>query len=1026
MRPIHLTIEGLTCFKEKQEIDFSELELFAISGPTGAGKSTLLDAMLLALYGVVPRVGKHDLRELISAARDRVSVLFDFGVGDQRYRITRTLRRKGAATVRLDRHDGTGFNENVADQVKSAREAITRLLGLDDDAFTQAVMLPQGEFARFLQADPADRRSMLRTLLRLDVYERMRDAAQRVSNARKAECDSLRRLLDSEYAGVTDDALAALKDELATASTQLDAKRTELEAAQKQAGRLRTLREKTVELEEKKERHRELGETAAEIEVVKAELEAARRAGPLVPVVEEASRASAQATRAREEAEQARAAHDVAAKTHEASAALLERADAAAAEVATLRDHVSRLNQVIGRLPERDRLTDALDRQRTDLESTREKAAGLARDLVELSEAQRAQQAAAQTARAELERILYDASLDTALGAVRDIAARLSVLREGLTTAEAEWGARQQNLADLTQRIERLAHEAREATRVELEARGAFDAAERDLHRAHQLDAANHLRVSLEAGQACPVCAQVVDDPPPADLRPEVEAAKAAREDAARTLQLAQREARARQDALTRERGNADAARRAAAVADRARGQAGERVARQDAEIRATLGGRGPIDGQAIDAWVEQQVRISSTARRAHGEAARRLEEAERNVVKTEETRNTTNARLHEAEQALRKLEGRLQDDEDRLATLQKEIEEVAQSPDPESERDALVARIADLESGQKRAAAAAAQTRDQLTAAKEALDLRTRAAAEAEEQASLRLRARDERLAQAGFEDAAAIEQAARGEDVQAALHEKVQAHEREAHSVGQRIEALETELGTERVSNEELANAERRFTELAGHAEALVGSTKRLEEQVAGLTRRLERGVQLRQQLQNEQAAHRLYDQLATDLRSDRFQAYVLEEAFTELVRGASQRLLALTSERYSLQFRDDQIVVVDHDNAGESRISDTLSGGETFLTSLALALELSDQVQRAAGAVHLDSLFIDEGFGSLDPDTLAVVSETIQSLQVGGRMVGIITHVPELRDEFTQQVLVTKHQGYSTVEVRVGAVV
>ena len=75
----------------------------------------------------------------------------------------------------------------------------------------------------------------------------------------------------------------------------------------------------------------------------------------------------------------------------------------------------------------------------------------------------------------------------------------------------------------------------------------------------------------------------------------------------------------------------------------------------------------------------------------------------------------------------------------------------------------------------------------------------------------------------------------------------------------------------------------------------------------------------------------------------------------------------------------------------------------------------------MQRAAGAVHLDSLFIDEGFGTLDPDTLALVSDTIQSLRVGGRMVGIITHIPELRDEFAQQIIVTKHQGFSTVEVR-----
>jgi DNA repair protein SbcC/Rad50 len=100
--------------------------------------------------------------------------------------------------------------------------------------------------------------------------------------------------------------------------------------------------------------------------------------------------------------------------------------------------------------------------------------------------------------------------------------------------------------------------------------------------------------------------------------------------------------------------------------------------------------------------------------------------------------------------------------------------------------------------------------------------------------------------------------------------------------------------------------------------------------------------------------------------------------------------------------------------------SFLPDALSGGETFLASLALALALSEQVQRIVGAVHLGCLFVDEGFGTLDPETLRTVSDTIRGLQVGGRMVGIITHVPELREEFEQQVLVTKEGGISRVEV------
>ena len=241
------------------------------------------------------------------------------------------------------------------------------------------------------------------------------------------------------------------------------------------------------------------------------------------------------------------------------------------------------------------------------------------------------------------------------------------------------------------------------------------------------------------------------------------------------------------------------------------------------------------------------------------------------------------------------------------------------------------------------------------------------------------------------------------------------------EGHAVEERRAALAAELGSERVSDRQLEQIEKRAAATAALVDAALGREKQLEEQVGRMRERLERGRELGETLSSEQAALRVHNLLAGDLRSDGFQAYLLHEVFTELVRGASVRLLTLTGERYSLRFDDEEIRVVDHDNADETRISDTLSGGETFLTSLALALELSDQVQRAVGAVNLDSLFIDEGFGTLDPDTLALASETLQSLRVGGRMVGVITHIPELRDEFAQQVIVIKHQGFSTVEVR-----
>ena len=317
MRPIQLSVEGLTCFKEKQEIDFSGLDLFAISGPTGAGKSTLLDAILFALYGEVPRVGKQDLKEMISAARERVSVRFDFAVGTRRFRVARALRRKGAATVRLEEHDGTDFNTVLADQVRPASAEVTRLLGLDVDAFTQAVILPQGEFAKFLKADPRKRREMLRTLLRLDVYERMRQAAQDTSTRKKHELDALEQRLAEEYDGVSEAALAALQGELQQAEARLEERRKVSEAAESRLIEIRDRHAKTVELLKSEARLAELHGSAPQIDESRRELEAARRAEALIPLIDEADRAAQDADHARNAAQEARHANEAAARVHE-------------------------------------------------------------------------------------------------------------------------------------------------------------------------------------------------------------------------------------------------------------------------------------------------------------------------------------------------------------------------------------------------------------------------------------------------------------------------------------------------------------------------------------------------------------------------------------------------------------------------------------------------------------------------------------------------------------------------------------
>ena len=226
---------------------------------------------------------------------------------------------------------------------------------------------------------------------------------------------------------------------------------------------------------------------------------------------------------------------------------------------------------------------------------------------------------------------------------------------------------------------------------------------------------------------------------------------------------------------------------------------------------------------------------------------------------------------------------------------------------------------------------------------------------------------------------------------------------------------------LGGRRISREECRQCEQAHNDCLQTRQQAQMQAALLGRQVETMGQQLERFQAVQGELARQERLQRIYDQLAKDLRSDYFQAFLLEETLVGLVRDASAQLLRLTGDRYGLHFEEERIFVVDNDNAAEHRGIETLSGGETFLASLALALALSEQVQKIAGAVHLDCLFIDEGFGALDPETLRTVSDTIRALQVGGRMVGVITHVPELKEEFDQRVLVERKEGTSQVRWR-----
>ncbi len=1011
MRPLTLEVQGFTCFRDPQPaLDLSAHTLFAITGPTGAGKSSVLDAMTFALYGKVPRMGRGSVKDLISHGRDRLSVTMRFAVGDRTCIVTRMIRRSGnPGACQLDEQIGD-TTATIASGVREVDQAIERLVGLDYDAFTHAVVLPQGEFARFLKGAPAQRRQILQDLLRLGVYARMQKlAGERCRDGRK----------DVELA---ERQLALLADATPDATRQIE---TELAGARQRQGALTAARDAVrasrVQAEALAELSRELATRREELARLHADGADQRDRLDRMARARRAREVSGElAQHARDHAtHQARVAahHTSEARLQAASrGASIARANHAAAErqlveMAPLRAQADTLRALEGRLQHLDALAQEC---RTWTRQREERRADVTTRQTELHARTRAlAQAAEEVGR--LDRALATATFDPL---------ELQACENGRDLARDLRTARAQGPA-VDARVRQAQEARREAERIALAERAAVDEARAALARAEagrdaaitRLTAAQDthramtLRSHLHAGDACPVCEQAVPVVPPVAMAPELASLLDSQNEAAEACRtLAERVAR-QQETHLRAAAAAEGAGYDLAAAESTRATLRERVTSTIAALAADLDRYLPASRQAMpEHWLLERMEDLQALR---GE--REARERQRQIA--EAVRVDAGHLLALAEQALAAAVRELAALSDQLTTRQaahdallSEIRRTTDAADPRAELEGLRRRIADGEGALDAARVDAARHEAELAAATEAEGHAARALDEARRALDGIAARVGQALSAFGFASIAEAMSASMDEADLAALEHAAETHGRRCAALDARVAELAARVGARPVTDGDVAAgiaAERQADEAV---ETHLRRTAQLEVQLESVRTRARDALSVQVQLSAARQAYDVYARLATDLKADAFQAWLLRESFERLVIGASTRLMEL-SGRYTLHWVDDEFVVVDHDNAQERRAADTLSGGETFLASLALALELSEQVQRAAGAVRLDSLFIDEGFGTLDAASQDVVASAIESLQVSGRMVGIITHVRELTDRMPAAVVIEK---------------
>ncbi len=1081
MRIHRLIIEGIGPYADRQELDFDELTangLFLLSGPTGAGKTTILDAIVFALYGTVPGArgadGKREkgARErIVSDLRDietKPLVELEFSAAGRRFIVRRSpdhdrpkTRGTGTTLAKASASLEERIHGDWVPRSTDFREVSIELhdvIGMNAEQFTQVVLLPQGEFAGFLRASVADRRKVLERLFQVDRYQSAEDwfrARAEVAKSTLADARADLELVVERLAGALGEAAGpedirrglSGADEIAgwVAARSVDA-----EARVLTAEREATLRKSEhAAIDDAHVRAAQLADLEDALKVREAEL--AKHAARL-PKAREWMGAAIDAATARDDqawepaarAARGRAAELAGRVSDERRLPLLARdavaadADAdTAARAAELADAAAdeaqrAIVEARAAAEAGARAEATADGLRRDLADARHRIeAGQARDQLEVQLATAVERLAAATttadaAQAALASLDSDADLDAHS---RDLQVRRADLGQARAQLEAEVRqaiteldqvARDRAaLAALSSEHETLASRARTANDAYLGARAAYLTA-----REARLDAmAAELATGLEPGEACPVCGSS-DHPSPApsggagDLR----AAEAAAEATAVDLE---REYAAAKQAL-----DTCVGRLAAFDAAEIDARAGA-VEAKAASRRAALGQLSAEDqAQGADARRLQQ---AVDARRR---AVSAVEQARAASAAGERDVATIRERLTAARD--RAGDGPLPTATD-LQRLELELQAVqAQAATAAAARDRIVALEAEVErqrglSGEQRAKVAA-----QRQAARGLRDQATQLTAEL---AAFRGAFPSvEAAANAASEHARILEAAAHVLDQHRTALLERESVSRQLSELAERDAAAGILLDDAPTDPHERVRyrAARRIesAELATNAAAQRLEALRCQAAITEAEASLDRALQALGPA--AEAAERLIRLDATvrgggdNLRKISLATYVLAARLEEVAAAATGHLLRMSSGRYELLHHDDRYgggpaglgLRVRDGWTGEERDTATLSGGEAFYASLALALGLAEVVTNESGGRPLDTLLVDEGFGSLDADTLEEVLGELDQLRAAGRSIGLVSHVPALAERIPAQLRVTPGRAGSTATVVIGA--
>lgn len=1059
MRPLLLTMEAFGSYGRRTAIDFtkSRQNLFLITGDTGAGKTTIFDALVFALYGEASSgTNRKDGTELQSqfapsGTTPFVELIFREGSGDAApvYRVRRVPRhirplKKGSGlkeekeTVSLFLPDGSEYSRNQ----KETDQKLTEIVGLTKSQFMQVAMIAQGEFMELLRARSEEKKAIFRKLFGTGEYQEIIEELRRRMNGKSENMKRIRTECRTEAGHVRipeewekREALRSVQNRLlteeelsVTALEEFLALLKELQEEMQErknlaAGKIAGARKKRDERRDASARGEALLRAFSQLEAAEQGLlecsgkEAAAEAGALLAArIERAFEADSSFRRIRDAAgavaENRRKSAELEEQIPGLTAALAESSaaesrmrkeqDEALAVYTAVSGKCARGKEVFRRLAEirarRESLIQGLSEADRSVRHTQEEESALAEEIQKNRDTAAGLPAASEE-RQELEKqLLALRHLKSGAERLRKTELDLERLKAAEERRQAAYGKERNSFLNSQEKWQRL-------SRMFWDSQAGF------------------LAAHLSEGEPCPVCGSR-QHPQPCSIpegaegltREDVNAAEAAMQEQNRVM--------------------TEAAGAAKSTAER-RAEKEQELRDITGQLQEQLSGvlgvlPSPFTGNTVTEALQEQ-------EEAQTKAAGHAREQEARCREAEEAWHRAEARKEELGRKLEKQKESLQEAMRRKEALAASLAELETQREFPSE-EALEAALADADRGRQ-------------NARKRYQEARTHAqAAEAEKE---RAQARLQQLREA-------LPGLAAGEEERKKEYRELLERSGLSEQERQELTAAHSREEAKRLkaAAEELRNRKAGYLGAKEAARKTIGNSARpdpetlktqLREAEEALRREEEAGEQIREILRADEAVlqalvpkqaereetaaeygriSRLFSQLAGRVSGSRMdiETYVQRYYLEQILRSANRRFRELSAGQFELR-----MVGAGEAGAGKNRGLDllvystvtgkerevrTLSGGESFLAALSLALGMADQICRSSSVIHLDMMFIDEGFGSLDDHSRAEAVRILRSMAGSERLIGIISHVTELKQEIEDQLVVTRGEDGSSV--------